>query len=107
MNIKSTNQSLVKDYSRSKLSKIISKRITKSFIGTILHVSLLVSSPFIIYDVIDNINDEYAKKVIVISGSVITIYQIEKSIRSIQMTKYLLDTYSIVEELPDEDFPNK
>lgn len=76
--------------SRAKLLKIISRRIINYSIDTLVDTTAIVATPFIIKELIDNVTEEYAKTAISATGSVLFLYELNRGITNVKMTKFLL-----------------
>lgn len=77
--------------SRAKLLKIISRRIINYSINNLVDTTAIVATPFIISELIDNVTEEYAKTAIRTTGTVLFLYELNRGITNVKMTKFLLD----------------
>ena len=82
---------ITSEESRAKLLKIISKRIIKYSIDTLFDATAIVATPFIINEIVENVTEEYAKTSIRATGTVLFLYELNRGISNIKMTKFLLD----------------
>ena len=76
--------------SQSKLLKIISRRIMTSAINTLFDTTAIVSTPFIINEIANNVSEEYAKDAIKTTGTILFMYELNRGLSNIKMTKFLL-----------------
>ena len=77
--------------SKAKLVKIIDKKITKALIATLFDGVMMIATPAIIDDAIDEIQDEYAKDVIGTIGIILFAYEVDRGIKDFNMLKFLLE----------------
>ena len=84
------NQEIITE-SKLKLIKIMDRKIVLYGIASLLDLTTIVSTPFIVNDVASKTVDEYAKKAIITSGTILFAYELDRGIRNIRMTKFLLD----------------